>query len=80
MHLQRMSNRRQRGMQNAHLGLAGSVMTDPSIDFALLARGMGAYSEGPISNPKDLRPAILRAVERVEKGEVALLDTVTQPR
>jgi acetolactate synthase-1/2/3 large subunit len=80
MHLQRMSNRRQRGMQNAHLGLAGSTMTDPPIDFALLARGMGAYSEGPITNPKDLRPAILRAVERVEKGEVALLDTVTQPR
>jgi acetolactate synthase-1/2/3 large subunit len=80
MHLTRMSNRRQRGMQNAHLGMAGATMTDPNIDFALLARGMGAYSEGPITNPKDLRPAILRAVERVEKGEVALLDTVTQPR
>jgi hypothetical protein len=45
-----------------------------------MARSMGAYAEGPISNPKDLRPALLRAVERVEKGEVALLDTVTQAR
>jgi hypothetical protein len=41
---------------------------------------MGAYSEGPIANPNDLRPALLRAVARVEKGEVALLDTLTQPR
>ena len=80
MHLQRMANRRQRGMQLAAAGLPGSMLTDPNIDFAQMARSMGAYAEGPISNPKDLRPALLRAVERVEKGEVALLDTITQPR
>jgi thiamine pyrophosphate-dependent acetolactate synthase large subunit-like protein len=80
MHLQRMANRRQRGMQLAATGLPGSTLTDPNIDFAQMARSMGAYAEGPISNPKDLRPALLRAVERVEKGEVALLDTITQPR
>jgi acetolactate synthase-1/2/3 large subunit len=56
------------------------VISNPNVDFAQLARSMGAYGEGPISNPKDLRPALLRAVERVEKGEVALLDTLTQPR
>jgi acetolactate synthase-1/2/3 large subunit len=80
MHLQRMANRRQRGMELAHGGLPGSTISDPDIDFAQLARSMGAYGEGPISNPKDLRPALLRAVARVEKGEVALLDTLTQPR
>ena len=80
MHLQRMANRRQRGMQLAAAGLPGSTLTDPNVDFAQMARSMGAYAEGPISNPKDLRPALLRAVERVEKGEVALLDTITQPR
>jgi acetolactate synthase I/II/III large subunit len=80
MHLQRMANRRQRGMALAHAGLPGSSITDPNIDFAMMARSMGAYAEGPISNPKDLRPALLRAVERVQKGEVALLDTLTQPR
>ena len=80
MHLQRMANRRQRGMELAHGGLPGSTIGDPNIDFAQLARSMGAYGEGPISNPKDLRPALRRAVERVEKGEVALLDTLTQPR
>jgi thiamine pyrophosphate-dependent acetolactate synthase large subunit-like protein len=77
MHLQRMGNRRQRGMGNAHIG---TVITDPNIDYAMLARSMGAYGEGPITDPKDLGPAIRRAVERVEKGEVALVDAVTQPR
>jgi thiamine pyrophosphate-dependent acetolactate synthase large subunit-like protein len=67
-------------MALAHAGLPGSSITDPNIDFAMMARSMGAYAEGPISNPEDLRPALLRAVERVEKGEVALLDTLTQPR
>ena len=80
MHLQRISNRRQRGMEIASHGLTGATLTDPNIDFAMLARSMGAYSEGPIMNPKDLRPALLRAVARVEKGEVALIDTVTQAR
>ena len=80
MHLQRMANRRQRGMELASRGLPGSTLTDPNIDFAKMARSMGAYAEGPISNPQELRPALLRAVARVEKGEVALLDTITQPR
>jgi acetolactate synthase-1/2/3 large subunit len=80
MHLQRMANRRQRGVELAAHGLPGAAISDPDIDFAQLARSMGAYTEGPIANPAELRPALLRAVERVEKGEVALLDTRTQPR
>ena len=80
MHLQRMANRRQRGVELAAHGLPGATIGDPDIDFAQLARSMGAYAEGPIANPAELRPALLRAVERVEKGEVALLDTRTQPR
>ncbi len=80
MHLQRMANRRQRGVALAAHGLPGATISDPDIDFAQLARSMGAYAEGPIANPEELRPALLRAVARVEKGEVALLDTRTQPR
>jgi acetolactate synthase-1/2/3 large subunit len=80
MHLQRMANRRQRGMELAAAGLPGASIKDPDIDFAQLARSMGAYAEGPISNPNDLRPALQRAVARVEKGEVALIDTITQAR
>jgi len=80
MHLQRMANRRQRGVELAAHGLPGATLSDPDIDFAQLARSMGAYAEGPIANPAELRPALLRAVARVEHGEVALLDTRTQPR
>jgi acetolactate synthase-1/2/3 large subunit len=80
MHLQRMANRRQRGVERAAHGLPGATLSDPDIDFAQLARSMGAYAEGPIADPKELRPALLRAVARVEQGEVALLDTRTQPR
>ena len=77
MHLQRMASRRQRGIENAWVG---TTITDPNIDYATLARSMGAYGEGPISDPKELGPALKRAVERVEKGETAVVDVVTQPR
>jgi acetolactate synthase-1/2/3 large subunit len=80
MHLQRMANRRQRGVELAAHGLPGTTLRDPDFDFALMARSMGAYAEGPIAEPDDLRPALLRAVARVEQGEVALLDTRTQAR
>jgi benzoylformate decarboxylase/acetolactate synthase-1/2/3 large subunit len=45
-----------------------------------MAQSMGVYAEGPISDPKDLGPAIRRAVDRVKRGEPALVDVVTQPR
>ena len=77
MHIQRMANRRQRGITNAGIG---TTITDPNIDYATLARSMGVYSEGPITDPKDLGPALKRAVDRVERGETALVDVVTQPR
>ena len=77
MHIQRMANRRQRGIINAGIG---TTITDPNIDYATLAKSMGLYSEGPITDPKDLGPALKRAVARVERGETALVDVVTQPR
>jgi acetolactate synthase-1/2/3 large subunit len=77
MHIQRMANRRQRGITSAAIG---TTITDPDIDYATLARSMGLYSEGPITDPKDLGPALKRAVARVERGETALVDVVTQPR
>jgi acetolactate synthase I/II/III large subunit len=45
-----------------------------------MAQAYGMYGEGPISNPKDVGPAITRALERVKKGEPALVDVITQPR
>jgi acetolactate synthase I/II/III large subunit len=77
MHIQRMANRHQRGIANAGIG---TTITDPNVDFATVARGMGVHGEGPITDPKDLGPAIRRALEVVQKGEPALVDVVTQPR
>jgi len=58
----------------------GTALNGPNIDYASIAKGYGLYAEGPISNPQDLGPALKRALERVKKGEPALLDVVTQPR
>jgi thiamine pyrophosphate-dependent acetolactate synthase large subunit-like protein len=77
MHLQRMALRHQRGIDTAAIG---TTLTDPNIDFAKIAQGMGVYAEGPISDPKDLAPALRRAIAVVKRGEPALLDVVTQPR
>jgi acetolactate synthase I/II/III large subunit len=77
MHIQRMANRHQRGITNAGIGTA---ITDPNIDYATIARGMGVHGEGPITDPKDLAPALRRAMEVVLRGEPALVDVVTQPR
>jgi thiamine pyrophosphate-dependent acetolactate synthase large subunit-like protein len=77
MHLQRMACRHNRDVTTAPIG---NVMTDPNIDFAKFAQSMGWYAEGPITDPKDVGPAIRRALAVVERGEPALLDTVVQPR
>jgi acetolactate synthase-1/2/3 large subunit len=79
MHIQRMNNRRQRDVVVASQGV-GTTITDPNIDYAMLGRSMGLYGEGPITNPNDLGPALRRAIARVESGETALVDVVTQPR
>ena len=77
MHLQRMGNRHNRGVTRAGIG---TTITEPNIDFAKLAQSMGMHAEGPIADPKDLGPAIQRAITVVEGGDPALIDVVTQPR
>ncbi len=77
MHIQRMANRHQRGISNAGVG---TTIGDPNVDFATVAKGMGVFGVGPITDPKDLPGAIRRALEVVQKGEPALVDVVTQPR
>jgi thiamine pyrophosphate-dependent acetolactate synthase large subunit-like protein len=77
MHLQRMANRHNRGVDRAHIG---TTIDNPNIDYAKVAQGMGVYAEGPIENPADLAPALKRAIAVVKRGEPALVDVVTQPR
>jgi len=77
MFVQRMASERNRGIDRAHIG---TTLREPNIDYAKMAQAYGMYGEGPISDPKALAPAITRALDRVKKGEPALLDVVTQPR
>jgi len=77
MHVQRMANRHNRGITQASIG---TTIDNPNIDFAGLARSMGVHAEGPITDPKDLGPAIRKALEAVRAGEPALVDVVSQPR
>jgi thiamine pyrophosphate-dependent acetolactate synthase large subunit-like protein len=77
MYLQMMGNKFDRGLGNSDVGTA---LNDPFIDYASIAKGYGLYAEGPISDPKELGPALTRAIARVKAGQPALLDTVTQPR
>jgi thiamine pyrophosphate-dependent acetolactate synthase large subunit-like protein len=58
----------------------GTALKGPNINYASIARGFGLYAEGPIENPNELGPAIRRGIERVKKGEPALIDVLTQPR
>jgi thiamine pyrophosphate-dependent acetolactate synthase large subunit-like protein len=78
MHLQRMALRRKRGAEGH--ALIGTLIDDPFIDFATLAKSMGVWSAGPIEDPSKLGPALREAIAVVESGAPALIDVVAQPR
>jgi thiamine pyrophosphate-dependent acetolactate synthase large subunit-like protein len=77
MQLQAIANRRQRGIDRVHIGCS---IDDPNISYAAMAKSMGVYGEGPVENPRDLGPALKRAIAVVKKGEPALVDVVSQGR
>jgi acetolactate synthase-1/2/3 large subunit len=77
MYLQAMAARRGRGIEKADIG---TTIKDPNVDYATVARGMGAHGEGPIVDPNDLAPALKRALAAVKRGQPAVVDVVTDPR
>jgi thiamine pyrophosphate-dependent acetolactate synthase large subunit-like protein len=77
MFVQQMASQRNRGADRAHIG---TTLREPNIDYAKMAESYGMHGEGPIAHPKELAPAIGRALERVKRGEPALIDVVSQPR
>jgi len=78
MHLQRMASRRRRGLDGS--ARIGNVLDDPPIDFATLAKSMGLWAAGPVSDPAKLGPVLREALAAVESGQPALVDVVSQPR
>jgi len=58
----------------------GTTLIEPNIDYAKMAQGMGVNGEGPITDPKDLAPALRRGIAAAKRGEPYLIDVVTQGR
>ncbi|MFC6522869.1 thiamine pyrophosphate-binding protein [Undibacterium arcticum] len=77
MHLQRMGTRRDRDATSWRIG---TLVEEPYVDYATMAKSMGVWAEGPITDPALLGPAIARALAVVKSGLPALVDVVTQPR
>jgi acetolactate synthase-1/2/3 large subunit len=78
MHVQRMAARRRRGVDGS--ARIGNTLEDPFIDLAAMAKSMGVWSAGPITDPEALAPALREAIALVEQGEPAFIDVVSQPR
>lgn len=75
-HQEMMAEVRGRPVRNKVVGIR---IENPAPDFAKIAQGFGVYAEGPIEEPKDLGPALKRALKVVkEDGLPALVDVVTQ--
>jgi acetolactate synthase-1/2/3 large subunit len=77
MYLQAMAARHGRGVDKADIG---TTIKDPNVDYAMVARGMGAHGEGPIVDPNELGPALKRAIAAVKSGQTAVVDVVSDPR
>jgi acetolactate synthase-1/2/3 large subunit len=58
----------------------GMDLEGPEPDFAHIARGMDWWAEGPIEDPKDVVPAVKRAIEQVKAGKCALVDVIVDRR
>lgn len=58
----------------------GTRITDPDVDFAGMARSLGAIGYGPIEQPSALDAALSAAVDDVAGGAVVIVDVICQPR
>jgi acetolactate synthase-1/2/3 large subunit len=75
-HQERMAHARGTDVSRAYIGME---IDKPAPDFAMAARSMGWYGEGPIDNPDEVQAAVRRAAEVVmNEGRPALVDVVCQ--
>jgi thiamine pyrophosphate-dependent acetolactate synthase large subunit-like protein len=76
-HADTMARIRSRPPENARVG---TRIVEPAVDFAALARSMGAAGHGPVSDPSALEAVLAAAIDDVEAGAIAVVDVVCQPR
>jgi len=77
MALQRIANRRNRGITRTGIG---NDLTEPGINYSKLAKSMGVAGFGPVTDPNELAPILKQAIAIVKKGEPVLVDVVAQGR
>ena len=71
-----MAEVRGRPDENKNIGID---IDDPYVDFAAMAKSFGAWGEGPIEDPSELRSALERAVnEVINNGKLAVVDVITE--
>jgi acetolactate synthase-1/2/3 large subunit len=81
MHVQRFANIRDRVVNTGNdLAPIGTSIMNPDIQYHDLAKSMGWWAKGPITDPADLGPAIKEAVNVVKEGQPAFINVMTQPR
>lgn len=71
-----MAEVRGRPEENKNIGID---IDDPYVDFAAMAKSFGAWAEGPIDDPLQLRNALERAKhEVINNGKLAVVDVITE--
>ncbi len=76
-HQDQMARMRERPQENKWIGMR---MENPEVDFAGLARDLGASGEGPIHDVADLPGTLKRAVQRAKEGELVVVDVRVENR
>lgn len=76
-HQDAVARRRERARENRWIG---QRMDTPAVDFAGLARDLGAEGIGPVADPSALAAAMRQAVAAIDDGRPALVDVRISPR
>jgi len=74
-HQERVARTRGRPPENRWIG---QRIDDPPVDFAALARSLGAEGIGPVTEPHELPGAYAAALRAVDEGGPALVDVLVQ--
>jgi len=76
MHQERVAKERGRPVENKWIG---QRIDEPDIDIAMMARAQGAIGIGPVRELAELKPAIERGIQEVQKGAVCVVDVRVKP-
>jgi thiamine pyrophosphate-dependent acetolactate synthase large subunit-like protein len=75
-HQDRVARQRGRPVERKWIG---QMITEPTPDLAMLARGQGAVGIGRVDGRRDLAAALAEAITHVEAGKVCVVDAYVSP-